>query len=135
MCEVKNGHDYGADAGEESAKMLHNGEPLKRRKEDIVRKRDGASTALVVVGSLVMGAVIAFAVQKNVGWLEVAVEDALCVRMVDCPGYLGQQFASRFPVARLPPALVNLLGQAGAFHQFHAEIMVPLLFSHFVDGI
>ena len=64
MCEVKNGHDYGADAGEESAKMLHNGEPLKRRKEDIVRKRDGASTALVVVGSLVMGAVIAFAVQK-----------------------------------------------------------------------
>src|SRR5207249_3485577 len=84
-----------------------------------------ASAALHALGQAEVGDMrLTLAVEEDVAGLEVAVEDAALVGVVDRAGNPGQKIGSGPRDADEPR---NLLRQIAALDQLHAEIMLPLV--------
>ena len=76
-------------------------------------------------------------VEQDVRGLQIAVEDAPLVGVVDCPGRLGHQTRGapgRVVTADRPLAAGHGLVQAAPFDPLHAEIRPAFRDPHFVDG-
>jgi hypothetical protein len=73
----------------------------------------------------------ALAVQQDVGRLEVAVQDAALVRVVDRPGHQGEQPGAGAGVGL---EVGQPAGQAAALQQRHAEVEVVPVPADLVDG-
>ena len=73
---------------------------------------------------------LALPVEQDVGRLEVAVDDAALVGVVDGLGHLGHQPGR---LARRQRAVGGLLGQAAALDEAHAEVVLALVLADLVD--
>ena len=69
-------------------------------------------------------------VEQDVGWLQVTVNDAPLVSVMDGSRRLGDELG-RLTGGR--PTVGRALGQAAARDVFHAEKGLPLMFAYFVD--
>ena len=68
--------------------------------------------------------------QQDVGRLQVAVQDAAFVSVMDRAGHGRHQPRGR---ARVVGVTLDMVGQVAAFNQFHAEVVVAFVFADLVD--
>jgi hypothetical protein len=69
-------------------------------------------------------------IEQNIGGLEIAVQNPLLVGIMHSLGNLDEELG-RLP--GLADQVENLLAEVAAFHQFHADVRVPLLLADLVD--
>src|SRR5262249_28977122 len=74
---------------------------------------------------------VAFLIDKDVGGLEVAVQDAPDMPVVYRVGRLGDQPGGGL---RVVAEAVQVTGQAAAVDELHAEVALAVVFAHLVDG-
>src|SRR6266849_2133070 len=70
-------------------------------------------------------------VQQNIPWLDVTVQNAVFMRVMNCACQFGNQFHRVPDRHRLAPdGFVKLT----AFDELHAEVARPIALAYFVDG-
>ncbi|MCI0681723.1 MAG: hypothetical protein L0Y71_06440 [Gemmataceae bacterium] len=108
---------------------------VARRADDGARARFQATAigaaAIDAPGQPEVGNVrLAPGIEQDVARLEVAVEDAVLMGVMDRPRHLGQQ---RDRGLRVSDKLRRAPRQADAVDQLHAEVVLPFVFTDFID--